>query len=37
MTEYFAERLKQTTLASKNNIADFVKETFFDEKLININ
>ena len=30
----FAERSKQANLASKNYIADFVKKTNFDEKLI---
>ena len=30
----FAERSKQANLASKNYIADFVKKTDFDEKLI---
>ena len=35
--EYFAERLKQTKLTTKDDITDFVKETYFDEKLRNIN
>ena len=33
----FAKRLKQTNLASKNNIADFVKNRDFDEKLRKVN
>ena len=33
----FGERLKQAKLATKDDIADFVKKTYFDEKLININ
>ena len=33
----FAARLKQTNLASKNDFADFVKQTDFDDKLKNIN
>ena len=33
----FTERLKQVNLASKNDIADFVKKTDFAEKLINFN
>ena len=38
MTEgNFAERLKQASLSSKYYIADFVKKTYFDEELININ
>ena len=28
---------KHANLASKNDIADFVKNTYFDEKLIEIN
>ena len=35
--ENVAARLKQTKLASKDDIADFVKNTYFDEKLTNIN
>ena len=35
--ENFAERLKQANLASKNDIADSVKNTEFDEKPIKIN
>ena len=31
------ERLKQTNLANKDNVADFIKKTGFDEKLIYIN
>ena len=34
---YFAARLKQAHLASKNDIDDFLKRTDFGEKLININ
>ena len=33
----FAARLKQEKVASKNAIADFVKKTDFDNKLINFN
>ena len=36
MAETFANELKQTNLASKNNITDFVKNTDFDNKLKNI-
>ena len=36
MVETFANELKQTNLASKNNITDFVKNTDFDNKLKNI-
>ena len=36
MAETFANKLKQTNLASKNNINDFVKKTDFDNKLKNI-
>ena len=32
----FAARLKQANLAYKNDIANFLKKTYFDEKLINI-
>ena len=35
--ESFAGRLKQANLSSKNDIADFVKKTDFDEKLRQIN
>ena len=35
--ENFVERLKQANLASKNLIADFVKEAGFDEKLMKAN
>ena len=35
--ENFAERLKQANLASKNDIADFKKNTNFEEKLRKIN
>ena len=34
--ENFDERLKQENLASKNDIADFIKKTDFDEKLTKI-
>ena len=33
----FADRLKQANLVSKNDIVDFVKNMYFDDKLININ
>ena len=33
----FAARLKQGDLTSKNDIADFLKNKYFDEKLINMN
>ena len=36
-TEKFSERLKPEKLAIKDNIADFIKITYFYEKLININ
>ena len=32
-TENFTERLQQVNLAKKNDVADFVKQTYFDEKL----
>ena len=32
--ERFADRLKQANLASKNDMADFVKKTDYIEKLI---
>ena len=32
--ERFADRLKQANLASKNDMADFVKKTDYNEKLI---
>ena len=35
--ENFAERIKQVNLASKNCMVDFVENTYFDEKLMNIN
>ena len=35
--ENFAARLKQSDLAAKANIADFVKKTHFDNKLKNLN
>ena len=31
--EYFAARLKQVNLASKSDIANFLKNTCFDNKL----
>ena len=31
--ETFTARLKQANLASKNDIANFVKKTYFNEKL----
>ena len=34
--ENFAARLKQANLASKNDIADFIKQTDFDKKLRNM-
>ena len=36
MTENF-KTLKEANLAGKNDIDDFVKNTDFDEKLLNIN
>ena len=36
-SENFAARLKQVNLATKNQIADFVKQKDFDNKLKNIN
>ena len=36
-TDNFAAKLKQANLASKNNIGDFVKNIYIDEKLINVN
>ena len=36
-TENFAARLAQADLASKSDIADFVKKTDFDDKLWNLN
>ena len=35
--EVFAARLKQVNLASKNDIANFVKNTDFDVKVKNLN
>ena len=35
-SENFTARLKQANLASKNNIANFVKKTDFDNKLKNV-
>ena len=35
--ENFGVRLKQAKLVTKSDIANFVKEKYFDEKLININ
>ena len=37
MAEYFAARMAQANLASKNDIANFVKKTYFDDKLNNLN
>ena len=38
MTEdNFAARLAQTKLATKDDIADFIKETDFDQKIKNLN
>ena len=37
MSDNFAASLTQANLASKNDIADFVKKTDFDEKLKNCN
>ena len=37
MSENFAERLSGVDLASKNDIANFVKKTDFDDKLKNLN
>ena len=37
MKENFDERLIQEKSAAKYDIADFIKETYFDEKLINVN
>ena len=34
---YIDERLKQPKFATKNDIADFVKKTDFNEKLTNVN
>ena len=34
--ENFSARLKQANLATKGNIADFVKKTNFDDKLKNL-
>ena len=36
-SENFDARLKQTHLARKNRISDFIKKAYFDEKSININ
>ena len=36
LADNFAARLKQANLAYKNDIANFAKKTYFDEKLINI-
>ena len=35
--KHFAERLKEAKLATKSDIANFLKETYFEEKLKNIN
>ena len=37
MAEYFPARMAQANLASKNDIANFVKKTYFDDKLNNLN
>ena len=37
MAEYFAARMAQANLASKNDIANFVKKSYFDDKLNNLN
>ena len=37
LEENFATRLAQENLASKNDIANFVKKTDFDDKLKKIN
>ena len=37
MADNFAARLTQPKLATKDDIADFVKETDFDKKLNNLN
>ena len=37
MSEYFATRLGQANLASKKDIANFIKKTDFDDKLKNLN
>ena len=37
LSENFAARLAQANLASKNDIADFVKKIDFDDKLKNLN
>ena len=37
MEEYFTARMAQANLASKNDIANFVKKTYFDDKLNNLN
>ena len=37
MADNFDARLRQANLARANNIADFVKKAYFDEKLVNIN
>ena len=37
MSENFAARLKLAKLATKDEIANFVKKTDFNGKLININ
>ena len=36
-SDYFTARLAQENLASKNNIADFVKKADFDDKVKNLN
>ena len=37
MTDSFAARLKQKNLARKNDIADFLNNTYFDDKKKNLN
>ena len=36
-SEIFNKKLKQTELATKNDIADFTKKTYFDDQLKSIN
>lgn len=36
LADNFAAKLKQANLAYKNDIANFAKKTYFDERLINI-
>ena len=37
LVKYFMTELKQTKLATKTNIGDFITKTYFDEKLKTIN